>query len=69
MKGGEEEEEEESCTKAKQSCCSCGTSCTCSTVNGFEVIFSSMSKAKVMGEEEVLTAPYALKTVSLGKHG
>lgn len=58
LKGGEEEG---SCTKGKQSCCFCDTSCTCSTVNDFEVIFSSMSKEKVMGEEEVLIALYMLK--------
>lgn len=54
-------EEEESCTKRRQSCCFRDTSCTCTTVNDFEVIFTSMSEERAMGEEEIFTALYMPK--------
>lgn len=41
--------------KERQSCCFRDTSCTCTTANDFEVIFSSMSKESD-AEEKVLTA-------------
>lgn len=50
LKGGQEEE---SCTKSSQSCCFRDTSCTCTTINHFEVIISSMSRERLMGEEKI----------------
>lgn len=58
LKGGKEQE---GCTKRRQSCCFREASCTCTPGNDVEVIFSSMSKARVGAEEKILTAVYMLK--------